>query len=180
MTTEAFAIERVENPWWLFLLEGITATILGILLFMAPGMSLLVLVTFTGFFWLVRGVFYITSIFVDNSAWGWKLFAGFLGVIAGIAVLRHPLWSALLLPATVAFLLGIQGVIVGIISLIFAFRGGGWGAGVVGLLNLIIGVVLMLNPLISGVTLVFVIGGFAVVGGILAIVTAFQLRKAQV
>ena len=180
MTAEAFTIDRVEYPWWLFLLEGITATVLGVLLFMAPGMSLLVLVTFTGFFWMMRGIFYITSIFVDNTAWGWKLFAGLLGVIAGLVVLRHPLWSALLLPTTLAFLLGIQGVIVGIVSLIFAFRGGGWGAGVVGLLNLIIGVVLMLNPLISGFTLVFVMGGFAVAGGILAIVMAFQARKEQV
>ena len=133
-----------------------------------------------GFFWFVRGMFQIISIFVDSSAWGWKLFAGLLGMIAGIAVVRHPLWSSVLLPATVAFILGIQGIIVGVISLIFAFKGGGWSSGIVGILSIVFGIVLMLNPFLSGLSLIFFIGGLAVIGGILAIFTAFQTRKLQI
>jgi uncharacterized membrane protein HdeD (DUF308 family) len=78
-------------PWWLVLLEGIAAIILGLLLLTAPQATLLVLVQLLGIYWLVKGIFQIISIFIDSSRWGWKLFAGILGIVAGIIILGHPL-----------------------------------------------------------------------------------------
>ncbi len=177
MNAEAY-METQAFPWWLILLEGISALILGIFLFLAPGATLLVLVQFTGFYWLVKGIFQIVSIFIDNTLWGWKLFAGILGVIAGIFVVRHPLWSSLVLPATVAIIVGIQGIVVGIVNLILAFKGGGWGMGIVGALSILFGLILIFNPLISGAALVLFIAAAGVIGGIVAIVMAFRVRKA--
>ena len=50
-------------PWWLVLLEGIAAVIIGIFLLASPGITLFALVQITGFFWLIGGIFRIVSIF---------------------------------------------------------------------------------------------------------------------
>lgn len=178
MTEEALTFEANRFPWWLFLLQGIVAIILGIMLFAAPGATVTFLIQVLGWYWLIKGIFDIVSIFVDHSAWGWKLFMGILGILAGIVVLQHPLWSTVLVPTVLAIILGIQGIIGGIIGLIMAFKGGGWGAGILGALSIIFGLILLFNPVVSAVALVFVAGGFAIVGGIAAIVMAFRYRAA--
>lgn len=179
-TTHAAETEGIPSPsvpWWLVLLEGIAAVIIGILLLTSPGIPLFALVQITGFFWLIGGIFRIVSIFVDSSSWGWKLLGGIIGILAGLVVLQHPVWSTLLLPAVYVIILGIQGIILGGASLVMAFRGGGWGTGVLGVLSIILGVVLLLNPLFIGIAVLpFVLGAFALVGGILAVVAAFMMR----
>jgi len=62
--------------------------------------------------------------------------------------------------------------------LVVAFKGGGLGAGVIAVLSILLGIVLVANPLISGAVLVFVAAGLALVGGIASIVIAFRFRKA--
>jgi uncharacterized membrane protein HdeD (DUF308 family) len=113
-----------------------------------------------------------------HSLWGWKLFGGIIGILAGIVVLQHPLWSTLLLPAVYVIILGIQGIIGGGVSLVMAFRGGGWGIGILGALSLVFGIILLLNPVFIGVAVLpFVLGAFALVGGIAAVIGAFMLRS---
>ena len=180
MATSATTMEGVSIPWWLTLLEGIAAVIIGLFLITAPGITLLFLVQVTGFFWLIGGILRVVSIFVDRSLWGWKLFGGIIGILAGIVVLQHPLWSTLLVPAVYVIILGIQGIIVGGVSLVMAFRGGGWGTGILGALNIVFGIILLLNPVFIGIAILpFVLGAFALVGGIAAIIGAFMLRRRE-
>jgi len=56
-----------EQPtiWWIFLLQGIAAILLGVMLLTAPGTTLLTLVTFLGFYWIVSGVLSFVQMFVD-------------------------------------------------------------------------------------------------------------------
>lgn len=103
--------------------------------------------------------------------------AGILGILAGIVVLQHPLWSTLLVPAILVILLGVQAIISGGASLVLAFQGEGWGAGLLGMLNIIFGLILLFNPLITATLLPLVLGAFGIVGGILAIVAAFVVRR---
>lgn len=67
MTTYTERIDDTIVPWWLVLLEGIAATLIGILLLTAPGITLFALIQITGFFWLVGGIFRVVSIFVESS-----------------------------------------------------------------------------------------------------------------
>jgi uncharacterized membrane protein HdeD (DUF308 family) len=176
MTTGTVSAEGQMIPWWVVLLQGIAAVIIGILLLTAPGSTVAFLILVLGFYWLISGIFAIVGIFVDSSQWGWKLFMGILGIVAGIIVIRHPLWSTILVPTTIAIMVGVFGIIMGIIGLIQAFRGAGWGVGILGVLSIIFGILLLANPLISAVALVIVLGIFGIVGGILAIIAAFRMR----
>jgi len=118
------------------------------------------------------------GMFLDHSGWGWKLFMGIIGILAGITVMRHPIASAVAIPALLVLLLGIQGVIVGIISLVMAFKGGGWGAAILGTLSIIFGIILIANWATPAavVTFIWVVAIFAIGGGIVQIFQAFRQK----
>ncbi|GAB4446252.1 MAG: hypothetical protein Kow0031_28870 [Anaerolineae bacterium] len=119
-------------------------------------------------------------IFLKNSDvhWGWLLLRGILGVLAGGYVIANPLMSALVVPTTLALIMGIQGIIMGVAGLIEAFKGGGWGAGLLGAINIFLGVVLVSNPVLAAFILPWVLGIFGVVFGIVTIIASFRLRSA--
>ncbi len=178
MTAAATAVgPGRQTYWWLVLLQGIAALILGILLLTNPAATVVVLVQFLGIWWFVGGIFDIVGMFMDHTAWGWKLFSGIIGIIAGILILQHPLWATVLVPTTLVLVLGIFGIVIGVVSLIRAFQGAGWGTGILGVLSILFGLVLVANPLLAAIGLPWVLGVFGVVGGIASIVMAFRLRK---
>jgi len=149
------------------------ALILGLFLISSPAMTTVVLVTFIGAWWLLDGIFSLTSMFVDSAAWGLKLA---LGILADIYVLRHPLWASVLVVSFVVILLGIQGLIAGILHLVHGFRGGGWGSVVLGILYVILGLVLLANVNVAALSLPIVLGIFGIVGGVILIVVSFRVR----
>jgi len=178
MTTTTTAAPANESgiPWWLVLLQGIAAIVIGFFLLTSPGKTTVILVDFLGIYWLISGIFSIISIFIDHTAWGWKLFSGILGIIAGILIVQHPLWSAILVPTTLVIIFGIMGLIIGVISLIQAFQGGGWGIGILGALSIVFGLILLFNAVIGALALPWVLGIFGIIGGIAAIFMAFRMR----
>jgi uncharacterized membrane protein HdeD (DUF308 family) len=175
-STAVAQTDERDLPWWLVLIEGIALIIMGIFLLSKPGMTTLIVVQFLGIYWFVVGIFRIISIFIDSSLWGWKLFAGVLGILAGIVVVRHPLWSSAIVGLTLIIVLGIQGIIVGLIGVFQAFKGAGWTAGILGAVSAILGVVLLLNAWVFTFSLPWVLGILALIGGIAAIVAAFRLK----
>ncbi len=176
--TAASVMEKETEavPWWLILIEGIALVILGILLLLKPGMTSLIFIQFLGLYWLIGGIFKIVSIFLDHSMWGWKLVAGILGIIAGIIVINHPLWSPVVILSTLVILLGIQGILYGGIGIFQAFKGAGWGAGILGALSIFFGIYLLANIGAATLALPWVLGILALVGGIAAIVVAFRQK----
>ena len=170
--------EVQSYPWWLVLIQGIAAIILGVLLISSTRITTVILIQLLGLYWLIDGIFSIIRIFLKNAeiSWGWLLARGILGILAGILVLRHPLWSTLLLPAMLVIILGFQGLIGGAIGTVQAFKGAGWGAGILGMLGCLFGLILLFNPFIGGLILPYVVGIFAIIGGIAALVMAFKLK----
>ncbi|MCU0507192.1 MAG: DUF308 domain-containing protein [Anaerolineae bacterium] len=176
----ATSLQTKQAPWWLGLMAGILNIVLGIMLLTIPVKTVLALVWVLGIYWVIQGIFTLVGMFVDRTAWGWKLFSGLLSIIAGIVVVRHPIASAVAMPVILMWILGIQGIIVGLIALVMAFRGGGILSAILGVLSVVFGVIILLNATSPAmiVTFVWVVGIFAIVGGIAGIFQAFRNRAA--
>src|SRR4030088_3193355 len=101
-------------PWWLVLLQGIASLIIGLLLLTETGVTVFYLVVFLGVYWLISGIFDLVSLFVDRRHWGWKVFSGVIGIVAGLIIVRHPVWSAVLVPVTLVWILAFIGILIGV------------------------------------------------------------------
>ena len=176
----ATAVSELGFPWWIVLVEGIFALIFGLFLISAPGATSVFLVTVLGFYWLIRGIFSIIEIFIPNTGthWGWLLFMGILGIIAGMVVLRNLVYATAVVGTFIIVFLAVDGLIMGIMGLIRAFTGGGWGSGILGILTIIIAIFLFTNLLGAVLALPIVIGAILIVGGIVAIFFSFRIRRA--
>jgi uncharacterized membrane protein HdeD (DUF308 family) len=158
--------------------EGIVAALLGLILLVAPGASLVFLVWLLGIYLLIAGIFRIVGIFLDASSWGWKLAGGILSLIAGLAILTNPLWSTTLLASTwLVILVGFLAMLQGAAGLIVAFQGGGWGMGALSVLGILLGLFLVINPLIGVATLTLILAIFMLIGGVGAVIQAFRMRR---
>lgn len=174
---EAFSEPKL--PWWFLLIEGFLAIIVGILLLMNPVKMSVLLVQVLAIYWLIKGIVSIVSLFVDRSAWGWKLFIGIVGIIGGYVLIKHPIGGTAVVAQTFIIVLGIQGIVMGIVELVQAFRGAGWGVGILGALTTIIGIWLLGNAWASARVLPWVMGVLAIIGGMVAIVYAFRFKRAE-
>jgi uncharacterized membrane protein HdeD (DUF308 family) len=164
-------------PWWLVLVEGIVVALLGLILLVAPGASLVFLVWLLGIYLLVAGISRIVGIFFDSASWGWKLAAGILCLIAGFAVLGNPLWSTTVASTWLVIFVGFLAMLQGAAGLIVAFQGGGWGMGALSVLGILFGLFLVINPLIGVATLTLVLAIFMLIGGVGAVFQALRMRR---
>lgn len=165
------------TPWWLLLLEGIAGVLIGVLLLTQTGVTLFTLVVFVGAYWFVTGIIDLVMLFVDHRQWGWRLFTGVVGILAGLVILRHPAWASVMVPTTLVWVLGVMGVVIGVASIVRAFLGGGWAAAILGVISILLGAVLLFNTVVATVVLVYAVAIWAIIGGSFAIVAAFWLRS---
>jgi uncharacterized membrane protein HdeD (DUF308 family) len=185
MTTDSFSAENAVwaqvklPPWWLVLIEGILLIIIGGFLLFSPFRSFVSIIWVMGIFWLVRGVMDLVSLIWDRSMWGWKIIAGLLGIAAGWIVIQHPLGSSVVIGSVTVWMLAFIGIFMGISSLIRAFQGAGWGTGILGGISIALGILLLFNTAVAAATLPWVMGFFAIFGGIASIFGAFRVRSAQ-
>lgn len=70
-------------PWWLLLLQGVLALLLGIFLLAYPVQALMVIITFLGAYWLASGLFTLLGAFAHRNGMVGKLLHGLLGIILG-------------------------------------------------------------------------------------------------
>jgi uncharacterized membrane protein HdeD (DUF308 family) len=165
--------------WWLFLLQGIAGILLGLMLITYPGATLVALVTFLGFYWLFTGIMALVRVFVDRSVpWIWSLLIGIVGILAGLLVLRHPLFAALTVPATIVIVLGVQGFIMGALDIIGGFTGGGFWSFFIGIINIVIAALLLGSPLIAALAVPVVFGALMLIQGVGLIILALRVKAA--
>ncbi len=98
-------------------LTGVIGIVLGVLCFKSVENRISLLVLFIGISWVLRG---ILQLFAGASSGGdkWWIFAGLIGLIAGICVLVWPVTSL----GVLTLLTGIWLVIIGLVEIVAAFR----------------------------------------------------------
>jgi uncharacterized membrane protein HdeD (DUF308 family) len=177
MATAAMAKQQQSGAWWLFLLQGIAGILLGLMLLTAPGATLLALMTFLGFYLLITGMLSLVRVFVDRSTpWLWSLLSGIVGILAGIFVLNHPLLAAVTVPTVLIIVLGIEALIMGVFEIIRGFQGGGAGAFILGVINVLIGLLLVGRPMAAALAVPFVFGVLLLIEGVGLTIWAFRAR----
>jgi len=173
MTTEA-ATDRTTN--YAFLLGGLTAAIFGIILLIRQEEALTLMIVLLGLWWLIQGAFMLFSVFVDREDWVWKVGLGVLGLVAGIIVMQNPDDAVTFLGSALAIVLGVIGVIIGIMSIVGSFRGGGFGALMFGVVSGAIGLLFIFNDLFSASLLVSRCAVLLLMGGVAAIWLAIKYK----
>jgi len=175
--TSATLVARPTSAWWILLLQGIAAIIIGAMLVTDPGATFLALLPVIGIYWLVIGILSFVRVFADRSVpWIWSLLTGIIGVLAGIFVLRHPLLAAITVPTVLVIVLGVQGLVMGVFEIIEGFKGGGAGSFILGVINILVGLLLLGRPLAAALAVPLVFGVLLLVQGLLLIVWAFRIR----
>jgi uncharacterized membrane protein HdeD (DUF308 family) len=173
-------VHALAKNWWLLLLRGIAAIIFGLLAFAWPGLTLLTLILFYGAFALVDGVLAIAAAItggVPGSRW-WLAIVGLLGIAAGLLTFLTPGLTALVL----LFFIAGWAIVTGVFEIIGAIKlrkeiDNEWLLILGGIISVLFGVGMMLAPGAGALALVWVIGAYSVVLGVIFVALAFRLKK---
>ncbi|WP_328400589.1 HdeD family acid-resistance protein [Nocardia sp. NBC_00403] len=169
-----------RSAWQSVLVTGILSVILGVLILVWPGKTLLVAGIIFGIYLVVSGVLQLLAAFGAPASAGMRVLSfitGVLSIVIGVFCFRDELASILLLGVWI----GIAWLFRGVASAMSAISepglpGRGW-IGFFGVITAIAGVVLIVWPVESVATLAWVAGIWLVVLGIMEIITSFGIRR---
>ena len=176
--------EMLQGAWWVMLLRGILAIILGLFAFFKPACMLIGIVQVMGLFFLLDGVLLIVSAIMGHTGGSrWlALLGGIFYILAGGAIFSSPLLSALVTQTFVICLMAFFVMVTGVMRIMTAMRlwktsDHKWLLLVEGVIGIIFAVILIESPIVSAVVLMRIVGIIAVVLAISMIILAFGLRK---
>jgi uncharacterized membrane protein HdeD (DUF308 family) len=178
--TGGILLHALARNWWLILLRGVCAVIFGVLTFIWPGVTLLTLVLLYGAYALIDGAIAIWAAIVGGEPaprW-WLLIVGLLGIAAGLVTLLMPGVTAVVLLLFIAF----WAILTGVMQIVGAIRlrkeiDNEWMLAASGVLSVLFGVILIVQPGAGALGLLFVIGAYAVIYGGIMIGLALRLRN---
>jgi uncharacterized membrane protein HdeD (DUF308 family) len=172
------AIVLVRN-WWALLIRGLLALIFGVLCFVLPGDALTALVLLFGAYALVNGVIAVFGALKAPrryKRWWAPMLGGVFSIIAGLLALLWPGITALALLYLIAF----WAIITGGFEIGTAIRlrkeiKGEWILALSGIISVLFGAVLLFYPIAGALTVVWLIGAYAIVYGVLIIALSLRL-----
>lgn len=174
-------LEQTRYHWRVLLIRGIIAVLFGLLVVAQPAWTILALVYLFGAYALIDGIMAVVGSLQERSTsshWWELLIRGIVGIIVGLLVFFWPDKTVLGL----FFLVGIWAIVTGVLELIAAFALPGglgleWPLVLGGVLLLILGIVFVRHPVASMTFLVWILGLFAIVYGVVQFARAFQQRS---
>jgi uncharacterized membrane protein HdeD (DUF308 family) len=181
--TDAAPSKLLPRLWQSTLLAGLLAVLLGVLVLLWPGISILAASVLFGIYLLVSGVAQVIFAFGLHVAAGARIvlfLSGAASLILAVLAFRHfgEGYAILLLAIWIAVGFIFRGVAATASALSEpGLPGRGWmiSAGVISLIG---GTVVLAWPFDSIVILAVVAGSWLIVIGVFEIVSAFQIRKA--
>lgn len=179
-TVAAVNVDTLAHNWGAVLIRGILAILFGVITFVAPGMSLAVLVLLFGAYAFVDGVLAVVSAFRrrESDHWAMMLLEGLVGIGAGLVTLFSPGLTALAL----LYVIGAWAMVTGAFEIAAAIRlrkvlHDEWLLVLGGLASIGLGVLLFAYPGPGALALILWIGAYALVFGVLLVGLAFRLRS---
>jgi uncharacterized membrane protein HdeD (DUF308 family) len=174
-------LDILGRTWWVMLLRGIAAIVFGVIAVAWPGLTVFVLVILFGAYTLADGIIEIWSGLQARNVhdrWWVEILIGLAGVVAGILVMTWPGVSALALMYVIAAWM----VVTGVLQIIQAIRlrqeiSNEWLLGLSGALSLLLGAYFFAFPGSGAISLVWVIGIYAIMFGILLMIFSFRVKN---
>ncbi|GAN34828.1 MAG: HdeD family acid-resistance protein [Candidatus Brocadia sp. AMX2] len=170
----------LARNWWVLLLRGIIAIIFGVLVWVLPWISLVVLVLLFGAYALVDGILGVWIAIMgrkEHEDWWVLLLWGLIGIGVGILTFLVPDVTALAL----LFYIAAWAIATGVLQIVAAIRlrrqiKGEWMLILGGLASVVFGVLLMAQPFAGALALLWLIVIYAVLFGVLLVILALRVR----
>ncbi|MGE0128419.1 MAG: HdeD family acid-resistance protein [Blastocatellales bacterium] len=171
----------MARNWWTLALRGLFAVLFGFAAFIWPGITLFLLVMLFGGYALANGIVALISAFsrgAGRERWWALLLEGIIGIVVGVLTFIWPGLTAMGLLYLIAF----WAFVTGVLEIITAIRlrreiTGEWLMALIGILSIVLGALLVMNPLAGALSVVWLIGAYAFAIGVLMIGLAFKLRS---
>jgi uncharacterized membrane protein HdeD (DUF308 family) len=171
----------LARNWWKLLVRGIVAISFGLMLWLLPGISLTLLVLFFGAFVLgdgIIGIWIAISGRKEYEDWWELLLWGLVGIGIGILTFVSPGATTLALVIFIA----VWAIATGILQIVVAMRlrkeiEGEWLLILGGLLSVVLGILFMVQPGAGALALVWIIGTYTIIFGVLLVFLAFKMRS---
>lgn len=171
----------LARNWWKLLVRGLVAISFGLMLWLLPGISLALLVLFFGAFVLVDGILGIWMAISGRKEyenWWELLLWGLVDIGIGILTFISPGATAVALVIFIA----VWAIATGVLQIVVAIRlrreiEGEWLLILGGLLSVVLGILFMVQPGTGALALVWLIGTYAFIFGLLLGFLAFKMRS---
>lgn len=161
------------------IVRGALAIVFGLLIIALPSATAFVVMVMFAFFAIVDGITSLAHYFYDPAGRSrWTLVGGFVSIAAGIVAVAWPGVTA----AVVGVLIGLWALVLGLSQIVLSLAARNfvrsWGIWfLTGLIATVFGIVVLVNPGIGFLTLVWMVAGFAMLMGLLLIVSGVGLRR---
>lgn len=173
-------MDALARNWWVILMRGILAIIFGGLTLAWPQLSLLTLVFMFGVFAFMDGIFALAAAVMKGAPaprW-WLAMVGVFGILAGAATF---VWPNMVGAMLLYFIAG-WAIAGGILQIFGAIKvraetPNEWLLIASGILQLLFGILILLNPAASALGMALAIATFAIVYGVLLIAFSFRLKS---
>jgi uncharacterized membrane protein HdeD (DUF308 family) len=174
-------LDQLASRWWLLALRGALAILFGILALVWPGVTIAALVFLFGAYAIVDGVFDLFHAFSGRPLSGfdrfWLVIVGVAGILAGLVAFVWPGITALVLLYVIAF----WAIFIGVMQIFAAVRlrreiDNEWWLILGGAAAVLFGVIAIIRPGTGAVSLVWLIGIYAIIFGAALLALAFRLR----
>jgi uncharacterized membrane protein HdeD (DUF308 family) len=171
----------LKRYWWLFVVRGVFAVILGMVALLMPATTFAVAVLFIGAYMFFDGLFTVVSALSSRKSrrtWGWWAFTGLVSMIVGAITFYSPYVTAF----AIVMLIGVWAIVIGIMEIVWAIqvrneiKGEGWYI-LAGSLSLIFGLMVFLIPESGIVLLASLFGLYAMLIGIMLIVIGLRIHR---
>lgn len=172
---------EIASRWGWVVFRGLAAIAFGCLAFAQPATMGVSLVLLFGVYAFVAGIATFVAAARGGRAgaprWGMLLFEGLLSIGVGIVAVLWPATTAL----AFVWVLGVWAIVSGVLEIATAVKlraviDNEWALGLAGVLSMVLGTLLVLRPLIGGLAVVWWLGSYALIFGVLMIVLGFRLR----